>query len=677
MPKVTFKNAKVYVDKKKISLISGEVHYWRLNPLAWKDILKTVKDMGLDVIATYVPWHYHEPVRGQFDFTGKTDETRNLKAFLELTKSMGFKVIIRPGPYIYSEWPNDGVPDYARKYHRLHPKFKEYAENYMRKVCKVIKPFMASNRGGHIILFQADNEIDPWPDIYGNQYGLQGKPGMFQEFLREKYANSIDHLNDNWGTTYGAFEEAGPFIACMLSGHRGIPLKGDPELKRSLDYFEFKYDYSYKLGKWCVDKYREIGIDIPIYLNLYPFFYVNDWGRMQEVADMVGIDLYPSSELAEDQHEQRKLIDKLRYTRAVMKMSYIAEFQAGIWHNRHYESGVLTPNHYRMLCLTAILGGVQGWNWYMLVNRDNWYMSPINEWGRVRGELYDVFKDMVSTFKKLDPATLERQSSVACTFNPLQHAARTINLDGSVIHRLYEADIDYELYDPRKMAVCNKKILFYSGNQWMGAQDQKRLLNYVEGGGVLAAFLNFPRKDESFKPCNVVGFHDPSRTLFEFKKPFTLTFSKDNKVDVVSSVYVFDTVEGQKLVADIPNFGKITVGYIKKVGKGHIVHVGVEPTVELIHAMLKHFKVDLDAHTSSKDVKTALFKRGKKSYLVAVNNGKEDKSAVVSFPGSGFQKKGIQAKDVSNGKILEFWGSPAPSLSIEMPPKDGRVFEIS
>ena len=106
MSQVTIRKNTVWVGRKQIPLVSGEVHYWRLNPNYWEEILNRVREMGLRVVATYVPWDYHEYERGKFDFTGKTDETRNLKAFLALTRRKGFYVIIRPGPYIYSQWPN-------------------------------------------------------------------------------------------------------------------------------------------------------------------------------------------------------------------------------------------------------------------------------------------------------------------------------------------------------------------------------------------------------------------------------------------------------------------------------------------------------------------------------------------------------------------------------------------
>lgn len=676
MPKVEIKQSKIFVGNKPVSLLSGEVHYWRLNPSYWKTVLDRVKEMGLDVVSTYVAWEFHEYKRGHFDFMGETDITRNLKGFLELTRKEGLWLIIRPGPYIYSEWPNDGVPSYVRKFHRLHPQFLNYAEVYMRKVCSVLKPYFASRPGGHIIMFQADNEIDPWPDIYGNQYGLAGQPGIFQQFLRMKYGNEIEKLNRNWGTAYHRFEEAGPYIACMLTNYRGLPLKGDRELRRNLDYIEFKYYYSAKCAQWCVEAYRKLGVDIPIYLNLYPFFYVNDWSQMQKLCDFVGIDLYPSSELKEDVHEQRKMMDKIRYMRTSTRVPYIAEFSAGVWHARHYESGVLTPNHYRLISLTALLAGIQGWNWYMLVNRDNWYMSPINEWGRVRHELYQVFCDVVKIFKELDPPTLEKLTDVGVTFKPLQYAARTITQEGSLLSVLYEADVDYELYDP-KLGDIRKKILFYSGNQWMNEESQKNILKYVKAGGVLVAFYDYPRKNDNFESCNLIGFHDPSRVLFEFKKPFSVRLGPKLKVDVTSNAYVFDQVKGEKIQVDIPDFGKTTIGYIKSCGKGKILHLGVEPSKELVHAILQYFKIPSYVHSQTRDIKTGLYKRGKKYYLIAVNNGMEDKSATILFPSLKLKGKRIKIREMITNRKEHLLGTDAAILSIELPRKDGKVFEIS
>jgi len=47
-----------------------------------------------------VPWNYHEPQLGMYDFSGDKD----LEYFLQLANDIGLLVILRAGPYICAEW---------------------------------------------------------------------------------------------------------------------------------------------------------------------------------------------------------------------------------------------------------------------------------------------------------------------------------------------------------------------------------------------------------------------------------------------------------------------------------------------------------------------------------------------------------------------------------------------
>lgn len=49
---------------------------------------------------SYVPWNYHEPEPGIYNFNG----SRDLIAFLNEAAKLNLLVILRPGPYICAEW---------------------------------------------------------------------------------------------------------------------------------------------------------------------------------------------------------------------------------------------------------------------------------------------------------------------------------------------------------------------------------------------------------------------------------------------------------------------------------------------------------------------------------------------------------------------------------------------
>ena len=89
-------------------LVSGEFHYFRVPPQDWARRMRLFREAGGNCLATYVPWMIHEPVEGDIRFGDCPG--RDLVRFLETAQSEGLMVILRPGPYQYSELVNDGLP---------------------------------------------------------------------------------------------------------------------------------------------------------------------------------------------------------------------------------------------------------------------------------------------------------------------------------------------------------------------------------------------------------------------------------------------------------------------------------------------------------------------------------------------------------------------------------------
>ncbi|CAG0909584.1 unnamed protein product, partial [Cyprideis torosa] len=106
------------LNGKPIQLFSGAFHYYRTHPDYWRDRMRKMKACGLNAVETYVPWNLHEPEEGVFDFgQGNRDmsEFLDLDAFLSMAKEEDLFVIIRPGPYICTEWDFGGLPSYLLK----------------------------------------------------------------------------------------------------------------------------------------------------------------------------------------------------------------------------------------------------------------------------------------------------------------------------------------------------------------------------------------------------------------------------------------------------------------------------------------------------------------------------------------------------------------------------------
>jgi hypothetical protein len=681
MVSVTVNARKIQVGDTAVPLFGGEVHYWRLAPENWRGVLQRVREMGIMVVATYVCWDFHETAPGTYDFTGATDPRRNLLGFLDLLADKGFWVILRPGPYIYSEWSNNGVPDHAAQYHRLDPRFQQVAQHYMTAVVEAVRPHLAT-QGGRIIVWQSDNEIDPWPHLYTEQLGLGRDIGAFHGFLTERYGD-VSSLNAAWCAAYAQISEARAVMEMNTNDAR--------LMARYNDFRAFLQWYVSKVAAWGIETYRQLGVDVPILLNTYSGVATQHWSNLEKIADIVGPDIYPSREFTRrgGSKEHRTFIEAVRYTHSFSRLPYIPEFEAGIWHDWLDDVGYLPPNHYRLLCVSALMGGAAGWNWYMLVNRDNWYQSPINEWGRTRPELFRAFKQITALYHTVDPTTLTKHSLVAVTFDPLQRGTERPGQD--LLHSFYLADVDYDFMDLSQPLADRHTVAFYAGGNWLPQASHDRLAAWVKDGGHLICVGDYPRLDEhhhAYNPLRIPdpdaivstapfrstwalldGLHAPSAWVYDFASPpgEALTATR-LPVDAIASeelVYQFNLEAGQSY----------TAGYSVEVGTGRVTVLGIAPTPPVILGLLAHLGTVLPCRSQTAGVTSALYERDGAYYVMVANAGQEAKTARIdldpAFIGSGVW----QAEN-----LLDAGSAPLLSdhhLTVNIGPGDGIVVRLS
>jgi hypothetical protein len=684
MTQVQILKKKVWVDGTLIPLLGGEVHYWRLAPENWRSVLRRVQELGVNVLSTYVCWEFHEYALDCFDFEGKTDPCRNLKGFLELLTQMDFWIIIRPGPYIYSEWRNAGVPEYAARYHRLEPGYLQMARKYLEAVMATIQPYFAT-QGGRIILCQADNELDCWPHMYTEALGLGKKPGLFHIFLEERYG-AVERLNQVWCTAYTDFNQARAVMS--------LPPEREDLRRRYLDFYRFKHWYVLKVSRWLVETFRELGVDVPILMNTISVHSNEPWAEMEQVANLVGTDLYPSGTFRRSPNEHRQFLEAVRYLRSYSCLPYITEFEAGIWHGGHREEemGALGSNHYRMAAISALLGGAAGWNWYMLAERDNWYMSPINPWGRVRVDLYSVFVNMASLFKQIDPTRLEKLTELAVTIDPLQQATHPHDME--ILRAFYQADIDYEFYDV-KTGKIHKPYLFYGGGNWLALDAQRRLVNYVEEGGHLICLGVYPYLDDAFQSLNLFGLPEPAGIIGDMDE-IALTLRIGTHGFQVKSQWMahFQAVEGEpihverdsvdemaveemQLLCRLPIGESYTIGFTKTLGLGKLTYLGLQPSAALLSGVCQALGIPIACRTAIPEVVTGLYRSRNGYFLCAVNLGREEKMVEIGLDSDIFRDIPYQAKDLVDSQAPATFLEKPPRLILHLPGKDATVIELT
>ncbi|MGB9405375.1 MAG: beta-galactosidase [Candidatus Acidiferrales bacterium] len=91
---------------------SAAFFYDRIPRDLWNPALDRYRNLGINTIDLYIPWNWHEPREGQFDFEGKTNARRDLRGLLRLIAAKNLKLIARPGPLILNEWRLGGYPEW-------------------------------------------------------------------------------------------------------------------------------------------------------------------------------------------------------------------------------------------------------------------------------------------------------------------------------------------------------------------------------------------------------------------------------------------------------------------------------------------------------------------------------------------------------------------------------------
>lgn len=198
-------------DGQPIQIHSGEMHYARVPQPYWRHRLKMLRAMGLNTVATYVFWNYHNPAPGVWNFT---TDNHNLAEFIKTAQQEGLFVILRPGPYACAEWEFGGYPWWLQQNKDLviranNRPFLDSCRVYISKLAEQIKPLQVS-RGGPVILVQAENEF--------GSYVSQRKDISLEE--HRQYNRAIQQMLTDAGLT-------GPFFTSDGTGlFRGGSLPG-------------------------------------------------------------------------------------------------------------------------------------------------------------------------------------------------------------------------------------------------------------------------------------------------------------------------------------------------------------------------------------------------------------------------------------------------------------------
>ncbi len=558
---VTLTTTGFSIDGQEVPVYSGSVHYWRLERSLWPTILNQVQALGFAMIETYIPWSVHETHPGHYDW-GQEDERKDIEAFMRLCEERGLWLIVRPGPLINAELTNFGFPEWILRNPRvqartpagsphldaakgLHPPspfpvpsyasevFYQEVGTWFNIVCPLIARHLAPH--GCVVSVQSDNETCYLfhDQAYATDYSVDSLI-LYRAFLQERYGD-IETVNRAYGSQYADFAAIEPPRDCSVQSRADLPWH--------VDWVTYK---EYQI-RWSVARIarmlRERGIkDVPIFHDVaYQYRTPLDLARMEADPDIdwVGMNLYRNKE------NYRSAVQSIRFLAGTSCLPFVPEFGCGIW---SHHSQTPTPEEQEFITLSAFMHGMNAVNFYMLVERERWQGCPITRHGTLR-DAYACLYRQLSAF-------LERYQFWHCTRHPevlvllnydlgryaalasTLHYAHVdlyglpaelfkVDLDlnfrwdvlaeanerdwhnwfGTIVQALHCHNADYDLADSHVSIAHLRRYPLVSlpTVDFMDADDQQRLLAYVQEGGHLLIGPGMPYLDPALQPCEVLG----------------------------------------------------------------------------------------------------------------------------------------------------------------------------
>ena len=248
---LTTSSTQFLLDGKPFRILSGALHYFRVVPEYWRDRLEKMRAFGLNTVETYVPWNLHEPRPGEFHFEGMLDIVK----FIEMANDVGLKVIVRPGPYICSEWDFGGLPswllkDPAMQVRCAYPPYLAAVDRYFDVLLPLLTP-LQSTRSGPIIAMQVENE-----------YGTYGNDKVYLRHLADGMkARGIDSF---------LFTSDGPRDICLQGGTL-------PDIFKTVNFaFEAKEAFA---------KLREYQPEGPLMVMEFWSGWFDHWGEPHHISE--------------------------------------------------------------------------------------------------------------------------------------------------------------------------------------------------------------------------------------------------------------------------------------------------------------------------------------------------------------------------------------------------------
>lgn len=526
---------------------SAELHYFRIEKRYWSICFERIKRAGFRIIATAVPWNVHQDENKYLDFSGMTDPKKDLIVYLELAREFGFKVILRPGPWVAGQMENGGLPKslyndlkifardasgqekrlrddygvesgYLTSY--LHQNFQFHLKSYFKAVIETTKNYIHPR--GPVFMVELDYEtsfgrlLEPDSADYNPDVLAQ----FYPSFLRELYGD-IKKLNAQYKESNASFDDIEP-----PRKFKELELKDYP---RVMDWFKFRQFILNTYLETLEDIFSSYTVEPLIFRSLYfqpgdllPAFNLVPEDR----SPFLGANVFPDGSYFD-------LSMKARFLKSEYGFAFASSFASGAAATNPEREEHIAPirNNTRRFYLAAGLSaGFKGMNHYMFVDRDHWYGAPLHNDGTV-SDGYEVIKRFNLTISSVGLEEMESTAHIAVVGNRLYSWLRltSSNKAFTYIKRLLDESTVGFCRDLMRLkfnfgvrenndyeSLKQYKLLFIPSTEVMAEPDQEAIVALVKAGVTVIMCGVMPKYGESFKDCQILANHFRIKTTVDY-----------------------------------------------------------------------------------------------------------------------------------------------------------------
>jgi beta-galactosidase len=676
-------------NKKPVFTISGEIHYFRLNPKVWKKHLLLLKKSGADTTSTYIPWDWHEPEENMFDFTGTTHPGRNLVKYISLCKEVGLQLIVKPGPYILAEYLSQGLPSWLVKniaanaramdehgtaiapdmMTYMSDEFLRYTFLWFDKIMPLVAQYQESN-GGPIVMMQVCNEVGVFQWLSGKIDYNNTVIGMFRQFLREKYGD-IGKMNKIFGSNITSFEN-------VIAPVGTIENKEQYCLYVDFHLF-FRHYYAVYLDT-LITNIRRHGVNVQLSHNIPGWIYgnaaelpmlISTYEEVMRTRDDIifGLDHIPEFFSFRNAHSDlacNKILQAMQPNGPV----WAAEFQAGT--REHHAR--CDARDMEAFYLASLAHGMKSFNYYMFSQGTNpagkgyfgktfYYQTPLSADG-VPSPLYSVTKKIGDYIRREKDDLLLSTSTAHIGigfYKPYFHTEVTTSqllkerrlfieklglfydprflreevLFNGLMRGLQTLNYQYDVKDIQTSdieSLLEYKQLWMVSAEYMDAETQRMLAAFVKKGGTLILLPAVPVYDEYLNPCTILKDELQIQTADSICSHKVDAYGITDIYTLFDKKLIFTNNDG--ITVSKTKEGKVC-GLRRSIGKGTITTLGfavnytTDEHLQLYDAIVSGDKIKREAKVSDPDIQCVVRHGKKNDYVFLLNYHNEKKRFTV------------------------------------------------